>query len=98
MNIIDYIPRGHDNAIHSSVLCSVLDISPRQVREAVSQAMLDGNVILNLQDGNGYFVPTESERGLVEQYIRQEEHRAKTNLAKLKAARNWNPLQEEFNG
>lgn len=87
MKLLDYIPYGRENAITRSNLCKVSELDDRVVRERIGQLRRD-NVILNLQDGSGYFrplLPDESE--LVERFVKQETKRLKSIGWSLKAAR-----------
>lgn len=70
----EYIRYGQKNAIKTSTLQAITGLSSRDVRREVEK-LRQTDVILNLQDGKGYFKPTEDEMHLVEQYIRQEEAR-----------------------
>lgn len=88
MSILDYIPFGHNNAITGSRLSELTGISKREIRRMVSQARRE-TPILNLQDGKGYFKPTEEEKYLVERYVKQETARLKSVGWSLKAAREF---------
>lgn len=81
MNIVDYIPIGSKNAITRARLCELTGMPDREVRERIAIACYE-NVIINLQDGNGYFIPDETERFLIERYYRQELSRLKANAKK----------------
>ena len=61
MNIADYIPYGRENAVTREQLMMLTGMPDRAVREAIAQARRD-TVILNLQDGNGYYRPTEDDK------------------------------------
>ena len=77
MDIIDFIPYGQKNAIKMSKLIDLTGIkSSREIRLLISQARRH-TVVLNLQDGNGYFRPTDEEINLVERFKQQEQSRAK---------------------
>lgn len=86
MDIVDYIPFGRKNAITRTRLMIVTGLNDRQIREQISQARRD-TVILNVQDGKGYFRPLPEERKLVEAYARQETARLRSIGWSLKAAR-----------
>lgn len=90
---IDAIPFGHDKAVTTAILCLRFGLSPRGVRREISALLKHGNVILNLQDGKGYFRPTANDGDLVERFYRQEKHRALASLAKIKACREWSADQ-----
>lgn len=95
-NIVDYIPTGQSNAVTADSLCAVLNMSRREVRKQISKAQENGAVILNLQDGRGYFVPDDSETQLVENYVKQESARSRSLFRKIKSARKWCPEQTEL--
>ena len=60
MNILDYIPVGHKNAISREVLAAVTQLSDRKLRDLISEINQnddDSQIIVNLQDGKGYFRP-----------------------------------------
>lgn len=76
MNIIDYIPYGHDNAISRKQLCNLTGLPDRLMRQAIERARHD-YAILNI-GGSGYFRPAEGESYLVERWLRQERSREKS--------------------
>lgn len=86
MDIVDYIPFGRENAVTRAQLRIVTGLNDRQIREQISQARRD-TVILNMQDGKGYFRPLPEERHLVESYAKQETARLKSIGWSLKSAR-----------
>lgn len=96
MNIEKYIPTGQNNAVSADSLCTVLNIDRRTVRKLISAAQENGAVILNMQDGRGYFVPADDEAKLVDDYIKQESARARSIFRKLRTARKWCPEQTEL--
>lgn len=58
MNILDYIPKGKENAIKGRKLATMLNVDERTVRNMVMQARNNGAVILNNgNNDNGYFIP-----------------------------------------
>lgn len=92
MDIVDYIPFGRENAVTRAQLRSRTGIEDRTIRDMIADARRD-TVILNMQDGKGYFRPLPEERHLVEAYAKQETARLKSIGWSLKAARqmlkNW---------
>ena len=64
MNIMDFIT---DKPITRRELVDLTGMSDRLVRKAIEQARVDGNIIINLQDGRGYFV-TDDPAVLEHQY------------------------------
>lgn len=71
MNIVNYIPIGHKNAITRGELCRRTGLGDRKIRRMIEKARQDF-VILNLGDSKGYFLPGIGEENLVEIYKRQE--------------------------
>jgi len=53
----DYIPVGHENGITRSELRDLTGFSDREIREQIRLESLNGELIINLQDGKGYFKP-----------------------------------------
>lgn len=88
MDILSVIPIGHENGITQEKLAKKLGVSERDVRRAITNAR-EHEVILNLKDGKGYFIPTEKEEGLILIWLRQEEAHQRTHLATLKGARKF---------
>ena len=92
MDIVDYIPFGRENAVTRAQLRSRTGIDDRTIRDMIADARRD-TVILNMQDGKGYFRPLPDERHLVEAYAKQETARLKSIGWSLKATRqmlkNW---------
>lgn len=86
MQITDFIPVGHENGVTAAQISSITGISQRQVREMIAIARHE-TIILNMQDGEGYFIPDEGEEGLTLQWVLQEEARLKSIGWALKAAR-----------
>lgn len=89
MNIIDFIPYGHENAVTYDFLCKATGLNKRAVRMEISKARRE-NIIINMQDGEGFFRPLESEEHLLLKFYRQEAHRNNEHLATIK------PIQEYF--
>lgn len=87
--IKDYIPTGHENAISRKELSELSGIDDRNVRRSIAQARRN-TPIINLQDGDGYFIPDPSnsvDMELLRRFVKQEEARLKSIGWSLKAAR-----------
>lgn len=56
MNICEFIPTGKENAIRRADLVARLNLPDRKIREMIEQARKDGALILNAQDGAGYYI------------------------------------------
>lgn len=92
MNIVDIIPIGKSNAISRQQLlftCAFYGIakSDRQMRREIEKARKE-TVILNVQDGSGYFRPGKEDLSELRHYILQEKDRSMTILSNLKIAKN----------
>ena len=53
VNILDFIPYGHDNAVTREYLCAVTGMPDRKVRKHIEEAIKEGAMIANV--GKGYF-------------------------------------------
>lgn len=88
MNIIDYIPHGHDRAMTSKQIARLTGLCERNVRAEISRARKE-NIILNMQDRKGYFRPIEGEDELIKRFLLQEESRNKTHRETLVPLREY---------
>ena len=86
MNIADFIPVGKDNAISRSQLIKLTGLSDRIIRDMIALERRN-TAILNLQNGAGYYIPSASDRGEIERYVKQEEARAKSIFWSLRGAK-----------
>ncbi len=76
MNILDFIPERHENAIPRGTLSRLTGLTDSQNRHLIMKARMDGNIILNLEDGRGYFIPAlPEELPLVEKNLSKEKGR-----------------------
>lgn len=55
MNIIDFIPYGKENAVTRWQLMDRLNLPDRQIRRMIQSARNRGEIIINAQDGSGYY-------------------------------------------
>lgn len=55
MGIEQYIPFGRENAVTREMLRVLTGKSDRMIREEIEQARREGHIIINNQDGKGYF-------------------------------------------
>lgn len=77
MNIIDYIPVGHRNAVTRDELRLMTGMHDRQIRRAIEKARSEC-IILNVQDGKGYYRPDphdDVDRAEINIFYRQERRR-----------------------
>ena len=89
MNILDCIPIGHKNAIDRDTLNSLMRMGDRQVRRLIKDINDSGDdtiLIINLQDGRGYFRPAPDENNLVKLWRAQERSRGSGVFGNVNAA------------
>lgn len=95
VDIIDLIPVGQSNAISRKNLtdkCISYGLidgkaknADRHMRKLLNNAKKD-HVIINLQDGGGYFQPGPDDKGPLQWWILQESHRILNVAAPLRHA------------
>ena len=78
MNIVDFIPRGRENAIRRADLVARLNLPDRKVREMIETARKDGALILNDQSGAGYYI--SEDLGELKRQMRSNKNRAMSIL------------------
>ena len=90
MNILDYIPFGKENAIRRGELIRLTGLDDRSMRKLIEKEQLNGNLILNMQDGKGYFQPImPDEANIVSAWAMMERSRYYTAMVKLNYAQDW---------
>lgn len=80
---------GHDNAVTAHKLRLMFGKNEREIRRAIEKLRNNGVVIINNQDGQGYYQPTDDDVIRVKQHYLQEKSRADSILAPLGAERAW---------
>lgn len=80
-----YIPLGRANAVTSGYLQRVLGTSARGVQQMIERARLDGHIIINDQDGRGYYISDDPDDW--ERQYRQDTNRALSILKRRKHLR-----------
>ena len=84
ITILDYIPYGQEKAVKRGELIKRTGMNDRSVREAIERAQLGGEIIINLQDGNGYFRPIlPEEHSLLTKWYSAEKGRHYSSGQKL---------------
>lgn len=78
MNIVDYIPEGREHGVSRKRLCELTGLGDRAVRDQIKKARMSGEIIINLQDGAGYY-RTDDLHDIERQY-RINDSRAKETL------------------
>ena len=79
------IPYGRDNAISRSMLAITMGTSDRRVRDLIEAARREGLIIINAQDGRGYYQTNDLDE-IARQY-RQDTARAMSILKRRKTMR-----------
>lgn len=80
MNILDYIPKGHENAVSRDYLRSVLHIPDREIR------LMIANSEEQIFHYNGYFRhKNKDDRPFEEDYLRRELSRLDSQVEKVTA-------------
>lgn len=86
MDICEYIPKGHENAVSRQYLRSILNLSDRDIRRAIAES--EEPIFWH----DGYFRhKNKKDKPYEEVYLKQEQARAKAlrkRIRKLKAAVN----------
>ena len=90
-NIAEIIPIGKKNAIKRQMLLTLckaegLAKNDREMRRQIEQAR-KGNVVINLSNGAGYFIPDKSDIADLRHYIAQEKDRSLSILHNLEMAK-----------
>lgn len=87
-DIVKYIPYGRENAISRDDLAIKVGCSDRIMRDLISKARKK-TVIINIQNGSGYYRPTEDDMEDVLKYKHQEENRATEVFGNLQPVREF---------
>ena len=89
--LLDLIPKGKKNAVKRSklrILCKMDDGAMRSEISKIRKSNRADHVIINDQDGVGYYRPIfPDDYEKVKRFIQQEESRAKSIRDSLKSAR-----------
>ncbi len=86
MEIINFIPQGKKNAVSRYELSHFTGWPDRKVRHEIHKARED-HVILSLENGKGYYIPTAEDYLELRKFIHREESRAKSIFASLRMAK-----------
>lgn len=85
MSVTDYIPVGRENAVSRSYLAAMLGVSDRKMRKMIEDERRAGEIILNAQDGKGYYMTDDLDE--MERQYQQDTARAMAILTRRKALR-----------
>lgn len=83
--VADLLLRGKENATPVNVLCSRLNIRPREVRLRIAKERELGAVILSSSTGGGYYLPAD--RAEIEEFIKVTNKKAFSTLRTLRSAK-----------
>lgn len=91
-DIVNLIPFGKENAISRKELAAKSGCTDRRVRQGIEDARVSGEIIVNLQNGRGYYRVdpknmTEADRGCVEAQMKINRARAMSILVQQKHLR-----------
>ena len=79
------IPFGKEKAVTREYLAEALGLKDRTIRRAISKARMDGVIIINDQNGNGYY--RSDDIADIERAYKQEKRRALSTMVCLKRMR-----------
>ena len=85
MDILKYIPFGEKNAVSRTSLVIRTGLPDRVIRSEIQKAR-ERSVILNAQNGRGYFRPLREEGDKVRRWIAQERSRAESIFETVQSA------------
>lgn len=86
IQIAEVIPFGHDNGVSREELIRRTGLPDRLVRDAINKS---DALIINLQDGKGYFQPNPDEGHLVDAWIRIFRSRIEDEGRRVCKAMRW---------
>lgn len=84
--VLALIPHGSQNGIRSDAIARIAGCSERRARKMIEEAIVNGALIGNLQNGKGYFIP-DNELEII-QVRNQERRRAMTIMKKVRTYNN----------
>lgn len=84
--IIDCIPYGHENAIQRRELVRRTGEKDRVVRDAIA---CSEELVINMQDGRGYFKPLPEEADLVAIWMNLFRSRIREEEKRIQQAQEW---------
>ena len=85
LTVVASIPFGRNNAIKRDTLCSKVGMSDRKVRKMIELARGFGFIIVNEQNGAGYYQSDDIDD--IERQYKQDTARAMSILARRKELR-----------
>lgn len=79
--LLEVVPKGHKNAIGRDELSYKLGLSDTATRRLIAETVADGTLIVNAEDGAGYYIPETPED--VDIALRKHRSRIKKMEAKI---------------
>lgn len=86
--VFELIPVGRERAVARGTLVILSGIPDRELRDIIAKIRRE-EPVLNLQNGLGYYRPSDNDVAEVERFIKQESSRAKAIFLALHGARKW---------
>lgn len=86
LTIEEAVPFGHENAVSRSELALRTGLPDRALRDAINKS---NALIINMQDGKGYFQPLPEESPLVDAWIAIFNSRIKEERKRIRQAKKW---------
>lgn len=85
-DITNFIPRGRENAVRRETLRTMLNMPDRTVRQMIEKARREGEIIINLGSGEGYYISDDPAD--IEKQLRMNNSRAMAILVQQRTLRN----------
>lgn len=85
----EWLKIGRDNAVGRFFLRIATKQSDREVRKEIEEISETETPVLNMMDGNGYFIPADSEGLLVLQWMRTLKSYRKSLDRKIRVCELW---------
>ena len=92
MGIEQYIPVGSKNAIKREDLRLLSQMQDREMRRAIDNSE---ELIINMQDGRGYFIPEPEDYHLVCIWESTNWKRIRSEMERVKKAAKWKTEREK---
>lgn len=82
--VLQYLEEGEEKALGREDLCGLTGLRDRELRVVISKIRREVPV---LSFGNGYFIPKDTEKHLINRWLEQEQSRAKSIFWSMRGAR-----------
>ncbi|MDO4175586.1 MAG: hypothetical protein Q4D42_12565 [Eubacteriales bacterium] len=84
LEIYDLLLEGKENAISTAELCSIVNVTPRELQKMIERERRCGALILSRTKG-GYF--KSNDRAELSEFVRTLNNRARSTIASLQGAK-----------